>query len=52
MNAHLNLTCEGISSAKMLADVKKYGCLVGRGPHLYSEMSLEEYENLMDYYSG
>lgn len=52
MNAHLNLTCEGISSAKMLADVKKYGCLVGRGPHLYSEMSLDEYENLMDYYSG
>lgn len=51
MNARLNLTCEGISSAKMLADVKKYGCLVGRGPHLYSEMSLEEYEKLMNYQS-
>ncbi len=51
MNARLNLTCEGISSAKMLADVKKFGCLVGRGPHLYSEMSLEEYEKLMNYQS-
>ena len=51
MNARLNLTCEGISSAKMLADVKKFGCLVGRGPHIYSEMSLEEYENLMNYQS-
>lgn len=48
-NAHLTLTCEGISSAKTLADVKKYGCLIGRGSHLYSEMTREEYEKLMRY---
>ena len=51
MNAKLNMTCEGISSAKLLADVKRYGCTNGRGPHLYSEMSLEEYEKLMKYRS-
>ncbi len=49
MNAHLNLTCEGISSAKELADIKRYGCLVGRGAHLYPEMSRMEYEKLMQY---
>ena len=49
--AKLNMTCEGISSAKLLADVKRYGCTNGRGPHLYSEMSLEEYEKLMKYRS-
>ncbi len=48
-NAHLNLTCEGISSAKELADIKRYGCLVGRGSHLYSGMTRSEYENLMQY---
>ena len=51
MNAKLNMTCEGISSAKLLADVKRYGCTNGRGSHLYSEMSLEEYEKLMKYRS-
>ena len=47
--AHLNITCEGISSAKQLADVKRYGCMVGRGSHLYPEMTREEYETLMNY---
>ena len=47
--AHLNLTCEGISSAKELADIKRYGCLVGRGNHLYPPMSQSEYEKLMNY---
>ena len=48
-NAHLNLTCENISSAKELADIKRYGCLVGRGSHLYSPMSRADYEKLMQY---
>lgn len=48
-NAHLNLTCEGISNAKELADIKRFGCLVGRGSHLYSEMTRTEYEKLMQY---
>lgn len=51
-NAHLKLTCEGISSAKMLADIKRYGCLEGRGEHLYPAMSLEEFEKTMHYRSG
>ena len=49
LNAHLNLSCEGISSAKELADIKRHGCLVGRGSHLYPEMSRAEYEKLMQY---
>ena len=49
INAHLKLTCEGISSAKMLADVKRYGCLEGRGDHLHPEMSQAEFERLMHY---
>ena len=52
MNAHLNLTCEGISSAKELADIKRYGCLVGRGNHLYPEMSRSEFEKMMQYPSS
>lgn len=48
-NAHLNLTCESISSAKELADIKRFGCLAGRGSHLYPEMSRAEYEKLMHY---
>ena len=48
-NAHLNLTCEGISSAKELADIKRYGCMVGRGPHLYPELTRKDYEKLMNY---
>ncbi len=51
MNARLKMTCEGISSAKLLADVKRFGCMAGRGSHLYSEMSREDYENLMNYSS-
>lgn len=51
-NAHLNLSCEGISSAKELADIKRFGCLVGRGVHLYPEMSRTEYEKLMQYPSS
>ena len=46
---HLTLTCAGISSAKELADVKRYGCMVGRGSHLYPDMTRSEYEELMYY---
>jgi len=49
--AHLTVTCEGITSAKTLADVKKYGCLVGRGSHLYPEMSQADFAKLMKYTS-
>lgn len=48
-NARLTLTCESINSAKQLADVKRYGCMAGRGAHLYAEMSREEFEKLMRY---
>lgn len=48
-NAHLKLTCENITSAKMLAEVKRYGCLEGRGDHLYGELSRAEFEKLMHY---
>jgi len=48
-NAHLKLTCEDITSAKMLADIKRYGCLEGRGEHLYGDLSRAEYEKLMHY---
>ncbi len=47
--ARLNLTCQNISSAKMLADVKRYGCVYGQGVHLYQQMTRTEFENLMDY---
>ena len=49
VNARLNLTCEGITSATQLADSKRYGCLEGRGEHLYPMMSRSEYENLLSY---
>ena len=52
INAHLNLSCEGISSAKELADIKRYGCLVGRGSHLYPEMTRFEFEKMMQYPSS
>ena len=48
-NIHLTLSCAGITSAKELADIKRYGCLVGRGTHLYPEMTRLEYEKLMQY---
>ena len=47
--ARVKLTCENITSAKMLADVKRYGCLEGRGNHLYPEMTRSEFEKLMHY---
>ena len=47
--AQLTITCEGISSAKLLADIKRQGCLIGRGPHLYQDLSRKEYEKLMKY---
>lgn len=49
MKAHLNISCTGISSAKALADVKRYGCMIGRGSHLYGEMTGDEYAKLMNY---
>lgn len=47
--AHLNLSCEGIDSPRDLADIKRFGCMVGRGAHLYPEMSIEDYQKLMNY---
>ncbi|MBQ6154049.1 MAG: EAL domain-containing protein [Ruminococcus sp.] len=47
--ARLKLTCEKITSAKMLADIKRYGCLEGRGEHLYPDMTQDEFEKLMNY---
>ena len=47
--ARLKLTCEKITSAKLLADVKRYGCLEGRGEHIYPEMTRAEFEKLMHY---
>ena len=49
VSLHVNLTACGIDSAKQLADVKKYGCTVGQGAHLYKQLSLKEYESLMKY---
>ena len=49
---HLNLSCSGVSSARELADIKRYGCQIGRGIHLYPEMTRAEYENLMQYTSA
>lgn len=45
--ARINLTCENISSAKMLADVKRLGCSYGQGVHLYPEMTRTEFEKMM-----
>ena len=47
--ARLNITCAGIGSAKTLADVKRYGCLVGQGVHLYPDMTRNEFATLMNY---
>lgn len=49
--AHLTMSCEGIDSAKILADIKRYGCMIGCGPHIYPEMTQAEYEKLMHYRS-
>ena len=46
---HTDLSADGIDSAKLLADVKRSGCSCGQGPHLYQQMSREEYETLMKY---
>ncbi len=48
-NTHINLICGGVSSAKQLADIKKYGCLYGKGEHLYPEMTRYEFAKLMQY---
>ena len=49
--AHLTMSCEGITSAKTLADIKRYGCQIGCGSHLYPDMTRAEYEKLMHYSS-
>ena len=46
---HANLSACGIDSAKQLSDVRKYGCTVGQGRHLYKQMTRKEYESLMNY---
>lgn len=46
---HTDLSADGIDTAKLLADVKKSGCDYGQGPHLYQQLSREEYETLMKY---
>lgn len=47
--AHLNLTCENVTSAKSLAEIRRYGCVYGQGVHLYPEMSRTEFEKFMQY---
>ena len=47
--AHIRVTCEGISSAKTLADIKRFGCTVGRGPHIKPVMTRFEFAKLMNY---
>lgn len=47
--ARVKLTCEEITSAKQLADIKRFGCLEGRGEHLYPEMTRYEFEKMMKY---
>ena len=46
---HINLTACGIDSAKMLAEVKKAGCGIGQGSHLYGQLTRKEFESLMKY---
>lgn len=46
---NLKLACTGITSAKMLADIKRYGCMIGSGSHLYPEMTRSAYEDMMQY---
>lgn len=48
---HVNLTASAIDSAKQLANIKKAGCSVGRGSHLYQQLTRKEYESLMKYRS-
>lgn len=50
-NANVRLTCDGIYSAKALADVKRFGCLFGQGTHLYPAMSRYDFEEMMHYTS-
>ncbi len=45
--ANLSLSCSGIASARTLADVKRYGCMVGQGVHLYPAMTRTEFEKLI-----
>ena len=49
INDGINLTVSNIESAKQLADLKKYGCKVGKGGHLYKQMTRKEFEELMKY---
>lgn len=49
VSLHANLSACGIDSAKQLADIKKYGCAVGQGGHLYKQLTRSEYESLMKY---
>ena len=46
---HANLSACGIDSAKQLADIRKCGCTVGKGSHLYRPLTRKEYESLMKY---
>lgn len=49
INEGINLTSSNINSAKQLADLRKYGCNIGKGEHLYQRISKEEFEELMHY---
>ena len=49
INDGITLTVSGIGSAKQLADLKKYGCNIGKGEHLYQQMTKKEFEELMKY---
>lgn len=45
--ARIDLTCQNITSAKILAEVKRYGCQYGQGIHLYPEMTKTEFEKVL-----
>ena len=49
INNGINLTASRIDSAKQLADIKRYGCSIGKGDHIYRMMTKKEFEELMYY---
>ena len=49
INDGISLTASKIESAKQLADLKKFGCNIGKGEHLYKQLTKNEFEELMNY---
>ena len=48
LKKNLKITAENIVSARQLAQMRKCGCEYGRGRHLYPEMSVAEFGDLID----